>query len=473
MEFQQKLLKVGQALSRDETKALAFLCTDILKCDVSLLESPIDLFQLLEKHDVLSEDQPYLLADLLRVIQHFKLLHDLDLNSKMSTTGSRISPYRMLLYKLSENITKNNLKSIKFLLKEDLQRSRLEPNVSTLEVFLAMERKDILSSSDLHRLEEVLQHVCPVLLKDIKQFKASQGTIAQETGLNDFRPRSSSDISGRGKGQTVLPAYPMTGQERGFCWVVNNFDFSLSNRKHSNRDGTNIDEESLRRVFTWLGFKVEVLQDSTGDQMLTSMRELASRDHSGMDCVACVVLSHGLEGGVYGVDGKVVWLKELWDFLNGLRCKSLTGKPKLFFIQACQGRLKEQAVSVQADGPSSPGVRTQTDGPNSSTGDLCSDTVVSSGLVPSTADFLTAMAATPSYVSVRDETQGSWFIQSLCQNLVQMVPHGNDLVSILTKVNEDVSQKFNRIGGPRQMPQHSSSLRMHLVFPVPEDPPPV
>jgi hypothetical protein len=33
MEFQEKLLKVDQALSRDETEDLAFLCKDILTCE--------------------------------------------------------------------------------------------------------------------------------------------------------------------------------------------------------------------------------------------------------------------------------------------------------------------------------------------------------------------------------------------------------------------------------------------------------
>ena len=51
-----------------------------------------------------------------------------------------------------------------------------------------------------------------------------------------------------------------------------------------------------------------------------------------------------------------------------------------------------------------------------------------------------------------------------------MLPRGQDLVSILTKVNDDVSQMFKRIGGCRQMPQHSSSLRTRVVFPVPEGP---
>ncbi|CAL8349702.1 unnamed protein product [Arctogadus glacialis] len=279
--------------------------------------------------------------------------------------------------------------------------------------------------------------------------------------------------------------YPMKAQPKGYCLIVNNFDFSRSGRKLGQRIGTDIDEESLRRVFTWLGLQVEVLRDLTGDQMLSSMRELARKDHSKMDCVACVVLSHGLEGGVYGVDGERVWLKELADVLNGVRCASLRGKPKLFFIQACQGNKREQAVPVpanrpappevsdqtdtQTDGPSSTGDHTQTDGP-SSTGDLCSDGMEASVLIPTSADFLTAMATTPSYKSNRVEDQGSWFIQSLCKNLVKLVPRGQDLARILTTVHNDVSKKSNRIGGRRQMSQHHTSLRTRLVFPVPEGP---
>ena len=91
MEFKEKLLKVDQALCIDDTKALAFLCKDILKRDISSVKSPIDLFEHLEEKDVLS---PYLLADLLRVIEHFQLLRELDLNSKMSTKVSLITPYR-------------------------------------------------------------------------------------------------------------------------------------------------------------------------------------------------------------------------------------------------------------------------------------------------------------------------------------------------------------------------------------------
>ncbi|CAL8345235.1 unnamed protein product [Boreogadus saida] len=260
--------------------------------------------------------------------------------------------------------------------------------------------------------------------------------------------------------------YPLSGPQRGYCLIVNNFDFSSSKGGLKNREGTEIDEESLRRVFTWLGFQVEVVQDATRDQMLSSMRELASRDHSGMDCFACVVLSHGLEGGVYGVDGGVVRLEELADVLNGVRCPSLRGKPKLFFIQACQGNKKEQGVPAQANTPARPEVSAQTDGPGSP-GDICSDAVVASGSLPSMADLLIVMSTSASYVAGRNTEKGTWFIQSLCQKLVLLVPHGQDLESIL--MNHVVRQRSKRIGGCRQMSPftYSMTLRMTCGLPHP------
>ncbi|KAJ3591582.1 hypothetical protein NHX12_006715 [Muraenolepis orangiensis] len=195
--------------------------------------------------------------------------------------------------------------------------------------------------------------------------------------------------------------------------------------------------------------------------MRSSVQALAKRDHSGHECVVCVVLSHGNEGVVYGVDGEAVSLAELQAPLSGLRCHFLRGKPKLFFIQACQGIQEQQTVFIEADGPDAPG------------GIVCSDATASSGeSVPCGADFLTAMATVPSCVSLRDKRQGSWFIQSLCRNLVQMVPRGHDLVSILTLVNADVSQMVDPANSRRQMPQPAFSLRKQVVFPVPEAPPP-
>ncbi len=55
-------------------------------------------------------------------------------------------------------------------------------------------------------------------------------------------------------------------------------------------------------------------------------------DHRNSDCFACVILSHGEEGAVYGTDGPVE-IKELVEPFKGHKCPDLAGKPKLFFIQ--------------------------------------------------------------------------------------------------------------------------------------------
>lgn len=59
---------------------------------------------------------------------------------------------------------------------------------------------------------------------------------------------------------------------------------------------------------------------------------VAERDHSDADCFACVILSHGDEGVLYGTNGTIK-IDRLTYYFKGDVCASLRGKPKLFFIQ--------------------------------------------------------------------------------------------------------------------------------------------
>lgn len=161
-------------------------------------------------------------------------------------------------------------------------------------------------------------------------------------------------------------------------------------------------------MFEWLGFEVQIHNDCNRQRMLSAVWELGMSDHSQMDCVVCCVLSHGLEGGVYAVDGNIVHLRELTDPFDGLNCRSLIEKPKLFFIQACQGTKTQRAVQIETDS------RTFNQPRRASTTSKVS--------VPSGADYLVGMATVPSFVSFRQRDKGTWFIQSLCQNLIEMVP---------------------------------------------------
>ncbi|KAK7939269.1 hypothetical protein WMY93_002595 [Mugilogobius chulae] len=440
-----------------------------------------------------------------------------------------ISPYRKLLYNISEDITDEDLGNIKFLLNQKLPRRKLDENVTTLELFLAMEHMDLLSEFNLDLLQEMFesvglsmlnekinrfkeQEICvrspvedinsstsisipvdqnPILYGDSNAYGFAQVSVDPPNPSMDFpygvssmhdsgvlpqqvndpnivtncsSVREGSDIpkeSGsvlsictKATSDEEIGTYPMTGAKRGFCLIVNNDNFS-DKRK---RNGTQIDQECLERVFEWLGFVVEVQLDCTREKMLSVMKDLSRRDHSDMDCVVCCILSHGLEGGVFGVDGESVTIKELTTFFNGSNCFSLVNKPKIFFIQACQGKQEQQAVTLQTDGPTP----------------VESDASKFEDSIPCDADFLLGMATVPSFVSYREPTRGTWFIQALCRNLIQMVPSKLDLVSILTKVNNDVSQKsgYSYCVLKKQMPQPAFSLRKRVIFPVPSTRPP-
>ncbi|XP_036401509.1 caspase-8 [Megalops cyprinoides] len=584
MEFQFKLLLVEKNLNKEEVQALAFLCSDLIDKDLNCVSAK-DLFSLLADSDLLTAESPELLAELLCISKKNGLLRRLDLQSP---SKSVVSPYRKLLFDLSENITEDDLKGIKFLLQDILPRRKLEDSVTMLKLLWELEKEDHLSDTNLDTLENIIGKVCPSLKKRISRYKTENvlaGPVTQETGtagvtmrrhlsekiptvstgdqasFSHARPASmgsfpegaarslweplrcaSSEVllppscftslprsqvqgpynvnffehSSAGLFETQdnsleglslrfsqfsssedtnmscsseqslhvaysssyeeknlsatepplgenpeLEAYEMKGERRGFCLIINNFDFSKS-QSLGNREGTHLDEESLKEVFEWLGFETRTERDCSRKSMLCLLEALCREDHSATDCLVCCVLSHGLEGMVYGVDGAEVPLREITEHFSGNRCASLKGKPKLFFIQACQGKKEQRAVFVESDSPVPGSARTE----------LASDAFLPRDSIPESADFLLGMATTPEFVSFRDRKQGSWYIQSLCENLKLLVPRGVDLLSILTKVNCDVGGKSDKAGFRKQMPQPVYSLRKKVVFPIPKLPPP-
>ncbi|XP_030874691.1 caspase-2 isoform X2 [Leptonychotes weddellii] len=59
--------------------------------------------------------------------------------------------------------------------------------------------------------------------------------------------------------------------------------------------------------------------------------------HRVTDSCIVALLSHGVEGGIYGVDGRLLQLQEVFRLFDNASCPNLQNKPKMFFIQACRG----------------------------------------------------------------------------------------------------------------------------------------
>lgn len=164
--------------------------------------------------------------------------------------------------------------------------------------------------------------------------------------------------------------------------------------------------DELIKVFKKMHFEVEVLDDLQASDMQHFIKQFAEKDHAQMDAFVCCVLSHGEKGAVLGVDEKPVAIRDLT--LPFAKCRTLAGKPKLFFIQACQGNVGQEAVWM-ADG---------TEG-----GTYKEDAhTAAHQSIPIEADFLIGMATVGYYRSFRHTQHGSIFIQELCKQLESGCP---------------------------------------------------
>ncbi|RXM28504.1 Caspase-7 [Acipenser ruthenus] len=261
------------------------------------------------------------------------------------------------------------------------------------------------------------------------------------------------DPSSESHNRVVSPAfqYKMNYKRLGKCIIINNKNFHVQTGM-TVRNGTDRDAGELFKCFKTLGFEVCIYNDQTCQNMGTLLRDASKEDHSDSSCFACILLSHGEEGMIYGTDGAIP-IKTMTSLFRGDMCKSLVGKPKLFFIQACRGSEFDNGMQTDS-GPSNESLETDANPRHK---------------IPVEADFLFAYSTVPGYYSWRNPGQGSWFVQALCNVLSE---YGNQLeiLQILTRVNYMVATSFEswsedpRFSEKKQIPCVVSMLTKELYF---------
>lgn len=167
--------------------------------------------------------------------------------------------------------------------------------------------------------------------------------------------------------------------------------------------------EALSKTFKELHFEIVSYDDCTANEIHEILEGYQSADHKNKDCFICCILSHGDKGVVYGTDGKEASIYDLTSYFTGSKCPSLSGKPKIFFIQACQGSNFQKGVPDEA-------------GFEQQNHTLEVDSSSHKNYIPDEADFLLGMATVKNCVSYRDPVNGTWYIQSLCQSLRERCP---------------------------------------------------
>ncbi|KAF6113005.1 caspase 10 [Phyllostomus discolor] len=464
--FRRRLLAIDSQLGDKEVEQLKFLCQDFIsQKKLEKSSSALDVFDHLMAKELLSEQDPFFLAELLYTMKQHLLLKYLSYRKEqvrsLLPTLKKLSPFRNLLYELSESIDTDILKEMSFIVKESLPKVQL----TSLSFLGYLEKQALIDTDNLTLLENLCSSAAPNLVEKIKiykrekeakqrqlqdnkvaAFKGCVPVVEEANGGPKEEILSGSDVQQLLQALPEEAAYRMDHKHRGHCVVINNQNFT-SLRK---RQGTQKDADCLKHVFQWLGFLVHTHVDVTKPQLEELLKMYQNHPgHAEGDCFVFCVLTHGKYGAVYSSDGDLIPIKYITSHFTAHQCRGLANKPKLFFIQACQGEEIQSSVCVEVDAVNA-----------ESTHPPLQD------CVPVEADFLLGLATVPGYVSFRHTTEGSWYIQSLCNYLKDCVPRHQDILTILTAVNDDVSRRGDI--EKKQMPQPVFTLRKKVIFPVPQ-----
>uniref|UniRef100_A0A8C9CLA2 Caspase-8 n=1 Tax=Phocoena sinus TaxID=42100 RepID=A0A8C9CLA2_PHOSS len=394
MNFNRCLYNIGEQLDSEDLAALKFLSLDYIPHrKQEPIKDALVLFQRLQEKRMLEESNLSFLKELLFRMKRLDLLltyldtSEEEMERELQMPGrAQISAYRVMLFQISEDVNKLELKDFKFFLSQEIAKCKLDDDMTLLDIFIEMEKRVILGERNLDTLKKICEQINKSLLKKI----------------NDYEELS---------------------------------------------------REALRKTFNELHFEIVHYKDYTAKKICEVLKSYQSMDHNNKDCFICCILSHGDKGIIYGSDGQEAPIYELTSYFTGSKCPSLLGKPKIFFIQACQGDNYQRGIAVETDSEQKETY-------------LEMDSSLQKRYIPDEADFLLGMATVNNCVSYRSTMEGTWYIQTLCQSLRERCPRGEDILSILTKVNFEVSNKDDKKNMGKQMPQPTFTLRKKLFFPL-------
>ncbi|XP_011829893.1 PREDICTED: caspase-10 isoform X1 [Mandrillus leucophaeus] len=499
VSFRKKLLIIDSDLGVEDVERLKFLCIGLVpnkKLEKS--SSASDVFEHLLAEDLLSEGDSFFLAELLYIIGQKKLLQYLNYTEEkveqLLPIQGKVSLFRNLLYELSQGIDSEDLKNMIFLLNDSLPKTEM----TSLSFLALLEKQDKIDEDNLTCLEDLCEMVVPKFLRNIEKYKREKAAqivtppvdkeaeslyqgeeeLVSQTDIKTFlealpeeswqgkHARSNGNRATDGAPSLVskglqgasantlnsetstkwAPTYRMNRNHRGLCVIVNNHRFiSLRDRR-----GTHKDAEILTGVFQWLGFTVHIYNDVTkGEMEEVLQKEKCNPAHADGDCFVFCILTHGEDGAVYSSDEALIPIREIMSHFTALQCPGLAEKPKLFFIQACQGEKIQLSKSIEADALN----------PEQAPTSLQDS-------IPVEADFLLGLATVPGYVSFRHVEEGSWYIQSLCNHLKVLVPR---MLKFLEKTMEIRGRK-RAVWGAKQTQISATFLPTAISAQTPRPP---
>ncbi|VDH91685.1 Hypothetical predicted protein [Mytilus galloprovincialis] len=314
------VVDVDNELEAFDVQSIKFLVKNFIHhVQLKKCLSLLDVFTALEvvKH-ITENNWKEFLSECLFMIGKRNIIHILGLNSseieeRIQRKEGFLIPFRTALYNIAEDLDSTEIEKLK------QEAINMVPNIipALRKVTSMYDFLDILEKRLL-----ISHHSSDIFLVMLERINRSDLGIFIKDFSGGF--------------------YHMTRPYSGMCVIINNKTFSKESKLLPRR-GTEFDEERLSQTFTKLKFKTCIYRDLSAEEIVEKITELAEVDHSKYGaCVVCI-LSHGYETAVFGSYGHSVGINHLTSLLSPRNCQSLTGKPKLLFIQACRG-IRDQTI---------------------------------------------------------------------------------------------------------------------------------
>ncbi|XP_029385985.1 CASP8 and FADD-like apoptosis regulator [Echeneis naucrates] len=344
----QAIQQVAEDLSSSERRIILYLFGKI-DADYSVAS----VKDMLESKVVGQEGGRQLLAELLVRLRRFDILRKVYKISRdeMDRTlqCQQILPrFRVLMANVSEEMTHENLSSLKFLLSSTIPREKMENSKNFLDVIIELEKLDLVSPERVDFIEDCFNNIGRNdLAKKVSSYKMPVVTTAHHSSQQQKR-RAPCTYSAAWIGshlflqktqgqsihmatetrphiqqscQSALDRYKFNSNPRGVCVII---------------DCVGNDGDMLEQTFKALHFSVTIYKWLSVEDTLSTLRNVFKQgeNHKG-DAFVCCIISRGTANHLLGTDSHStrLHLDNVRSLFTADTCPMMAGKPKLFFIQ--------------------------------------------------------------------------------------------------------------------------------------------
>ncbi|XP_025963953.1 CASP8 and FADD-like apoptosis regulator [Dromaius novaehollandiae] len=349
--------QIEQELDKEEDEIMIFLCRDLAP-DLATA----DLRELLAALNDREKLSPLGLSELLYRVKRFDLLRRILKTEKATVEANlarcpRLVPdYRVLMVEINENLEKEEVGSLLFLLRDYAPRMKMAKDKSFLGLVIDLEKLNLVAPNQLDLIEDCFRNIHRMdLIKKIQKYKqealmssvhsqpvyvnalqaslpnlslidppynSGEKTRNRQSLIQGEPVHLSIQESGPMSHKVFDDQYRMQSQPLGICLII---------------DCIGNDSDMLEETFRDLGYDVHCYRYLNMHTMNQTLQEIARlQKHRNCDSFICILVSRGSPQSVFCTDqtSSGFPLERIKKYFTADSCPELLGKPKLFFIQS-------------------------------------------------------------------------------------------------------------------------------------------